>query len=120
MSEDAAAIGIRDRNALWHAGPANSVENSYTIKLVNKGDRALNLVMHVKADTPLTTVGAERFEVAAGAVAAVPLTLRAAPNSMHGRQDVTLEFTEDTAQAGAAAEPESARVVTRFFAPEAQ
>jgi len=48
---------------------------------------------------------------------AKPLTLRAAANTAHGRQDVTLEFREDGTAAGT--RPESARFVTRFFAPEA-
>jgi cytochrome c oxidase accessory protein FixG len=108
---------IRDRNALWRPGPAGSIENSYTIKLVNKGERALDLVLHVTSSTPLDTVGSDHFSVASGAVASLPLTLRAAANSAHGRQDVTLEFREDSAAAGT--RPESARFVTRFFAPEA-
>jgi len=107
---------IRDRNALWRQGPAGSIENSYTLKLVNKGERALALVLHARAASPLTIVGDDRIRVEASAVASVPLTLRAAAGSAHGRQDVTLEFVEEAAQDAA---PESTRVVTRFFAPEA-
>ena len=108
---------IRDRNALWRPGPAGSIENSYTVKLVNKGERSLDLVVHITSSTPLTTVGADRFTVAPGAVASLPLTLRAAAGSAHGRQDVTLDFTEDKGASGE--RPETARFVTRFFAPEA-
>jgi cytochrome c oxidase accessory protein FixG len=111
---------IRDRNAMWRPGPAGSIENSYTIKLVNKNDRALELKMRVDAPSDFVLVGDDEIEIDAGAVASIPLTLRASAGSVHGRRDVTLEFVEDDAHEHAdTANAESARVTTRFFAPEA-
>jgi cytochrome c oxidase accessory protein FixG len=111
---------IRDRNAMWRPGPAGSIENSYTIKLVNKNDRALELEIRVDGPSDFVLVGDDEIEIDAGAVASIPLTLRASASSVHGRRDVTLEFVEDDAHEHAdAVHAESARVTTRFFAPEA-
>jgi cytochrome c oxidase accessory protein FixG len=111
---------IRDRNAMWRPGPAGSIENSYTIKLVNKNDRELELKVHVDATSGLVLVGENDIEIDAGAVASIPLTLRAPAGLMRGRHDVTLEFVEDDEHEHAdTARAESVRVTTRFFAPEA-
>jgi cytochrome c oxidase accessory protein FixG len=107
---------IRDRNALWRPGPAGTIENSYTVKLVNKSERDIVLELGI-ADPTYSIVGEHAVTVAAGAVTSVPLTLRAPSPSVRGRRDVTLELTERTSRnAGAAAE--SVRTTTRFFAPE--
>jgi len=106
---------IRDRNALWRPGPSGTVENSYTVKLVNKSDRDLVLEVGV-ADPSYSIVGDHAITVAAGAVTSAPLTLRATAASVPGRHDVTLEFAERTSRNDAAAE--SVRTTTRFFAPE--
>jgi cytochrome c oxidase accessory protein FixG len=108
---------IRDRNVLWRQGPADTIENSYTLKLVNKGDRELGLQVRIVAPPELALVGDNRLHIDAGAVASVPLTLRGQRSAVHGREDVTLEFTEDTR---VDANTETVRVVTRFFAPEVQ
>jgi cytochrome c oxidase accessory protein FixG len=111
---------IRDRNALWRPGPAGSIENSYTIKLVNKNDRALELNVRIDAQSGLALVGDDEIEIDAGAVASIPLTLRAPAGSVRGRHNITLEFVEDDEHEHAdAARPESVRVTTGFFAPEA-
>ncbi|MDC8012607.1 cytochrome c oxidase accessory protein CcoG [Tahibacter soli] len=105
---------IRDRNALWREGRGGSVENSYTLKIVNKSDRALHLSATVRAPFALEIVGASGFAVEPSAVAAIPLTLRAiAPPA--GRHDVTLELVEEATNPKDAA---TVRVVTRYFAPE--
>jgi cytochrome c oxidase accessory protein FixG len=108
---------IRDRNALWESGPAGSIENSYTLKLVNKSDAELQLRVYVPA--PFELVDAHEFEIDPAAVAAVPVTLRAAAGVVSGRKDVTLEIRAD-AEHDPSASLASIRVVTRFFAPEAK
>ena len=107
---------IRDRNALWRPGPTGTIENSYTVKLVNKSDRELVLDIGI-TDPNYSIVGAHAITVAAGAVTSAPLTLRASAASVHGRHDVTLAFAEKTPQVDGAA-AESVRTTTRFFAPE--
>jgi cytochrome c oxidase accessory protein FixG len=109
---------IRDRNALWRPGPAGTVENSYTIKLVNKSEREIELEIRV-SDPAYTIVGKDEIEVEGGAVTSIPLTLRAATTAVHGRRDVTLEFVEETSHHhGDDDAAESIRTTTRFFAPE--
>jgi cytochrome c oxidase accessory protein FixG len=108
---------IRDRNALWRPGPTGTIENSYTVKIVNKGDREIELELGV-SDPAYSIVGDHDVEVDGGAVASIPLTLRARADAVHGRRDVTLELNEETHDHGAAARAESVRVTTRFFAPE--
>jgi cytochrome c oxidase accessory protein FixG len=114
---------IRDRNALWRPGPAGTIENSYTVKLVNKSDHEIELKLHI-AEPAYSIIGDDEIEVDAGAVASIPLTLRAQAGAIHGRNDITLEFAarpeEDDAHEhhGDARSAESVRVTTRFFAPE--
>jgi len=107
---------IRDRNALWRPGPAGTIENSYTVKLVNKSERDIKLDIGI-ADPTWTIVGEHAIAVAAGAVTSAPLTLRASAAAVRGRRDVTLEFAEKTPRSDGAA-AESVRTTTRFFAPE--
>jgi cytochrome c oxidase accessory protein FixG len=111
---------IRDRNALWRPGPAGTVENSYTVKLVNKSDHELELRLHI-ADPAYSIVGENEFEVEGANVASIPLTLRAPAGAVRGRNDITLEFvarTDDEHEPHGGATAESVRVTTRFFAPE--
>jgi cytochrome c oxidase accessory protein FixG len=109
------AEAIRDRNALWRPGPAGTVENSYTLKIVNKSERALTLDLGI-TDPAYSIVGPRSVRVPAGEVASLPLTLRASTSIVHARHDVTLELVEQTSGANTAAE--SVRTTTRFFAPE--
>ena len=113
---------IRDRNALWHPGPAGTIENSYTVKLVNKSDHERELELRI-ADPAYSIVGENEFEVEGGSVASIPLTLRAPAGAVRGRNDITLEFVarrekEDDHEHPGDASAESVRVTTRFFAPE--
>ncbi|GAB3035436.1 cytochrome c oxidase accessory protein CcoG [Oleiagrimonas citrea] len=104
---------LRDRNALWRAGPAGSVENSYTLKLVNKSDQPMTLTLSLDGDTPLVLVGRQRLDIAGGEVASVPVTLRAPAGSVHGRQRVTLQLNSTDPNASQPV----ADVTTAFFAP---
>ena len=113
---------IRDRNALWRPGPAGTIENSYTVKLVNKSDHEMELELRI-ADPAYSIVGENEFEVDAGNVASIPLTLRAEAGAVHGRNDVALEFArrgkdDDHEHHGDVGSAESVRATTRFFAPE--
>ena len=112
---------IRDRNALWRPGPAGTIENSYTVKLVNKSDHEIELRVRV-AESSYSIVGDDEIEVDAGNVASIPLTLRAPAGAVHGRNDITLELAarseDDDHDRHGARFAESVRVPTRFFAPE--
>jgi cytochrome c oxidase accessory protein FixG len=109
---------IRDRNALWRPGPGGSIENSYTIKIVNESEHEIELEARV-VDSIYSIVDAHRIEIEGGAVASIPLTLRAPAGAVHGHRDATLEFVErPDHEHGDVARAESVRTTTRFFAPE--
>jgi len=102
---------IRDRNALYRADADGSIENAYTLRIVNK-DGAPH-VFRIRVDGP---EGIELVEAGATHAAApeevltVPVTLRAAPGVAKGRVDV--EFVVESDAEGVVVERE-----TRFFGP---
>ncbi len=79
---------LRDRNALYRALPNGGSENDYSLKIVNKSDRAQHYRITLRGDAgiALTTTSTE---VAARAeeVLTVPLTA-AAGAAVHGRHEV--------------------------------
>jgi cytochrome c oxidase accessory protein FixG len=111
VSHRAALIveALHDRNALFRETAAG-VENSYTLKLVNKTERPLRLRIALPDESRLTIVGRSAVEVAAGRVASVPLTLRATDRTMRGRQPVALDVRSDDGAVEAGTR-------TEFFAP---
>lgn len=79
---------LRDRNALYRVS-ADGVENSYTLKLVNKTEQTQRYSVTLQAakqELALREVTA--IEVAAGDVAAVPLVVTA-PESLKGRHELS-------------------------------
>ncbi len=103
---------LRDRNALYRAVADGSIENSYTLKVMNKDQRAHRYFISVQSDLPLSVVSGEQsFDVAAEEVVEIPLTLRAAPDSVKGVNEIVITVQSDSA----------ADVVysqeTRFFGP---
>ena len=80
---------LRDRNALYHTNVSGEVENGYTLKLVNKVDRAREFTVTVESPTPGIVLRAPRGTVHADAdeVLSLPMVL-SAPSSLHGRHDV--------------------------------
>lgn len=82
---------LRDRNALYRVAGDGSVENAYTLKLVNKQPRPQRYRVIVQgADIVLAEAPLE-IAAAAEDVVTLPFTLRAAAGSVHGRRDVVLE-----------------------------
>jgi cytochrome c oxidase accessory protein FixG len=66
---------LHDRNALYRQTTDGGIENSYTLKLVNKTDSAQRLHLQIEDHPELQIVGANEIVVGAGEVANVPLTL---------------------------------------------
>ena len=109
---------LRDRNALYRVLGDGSVENGYTLKIVNKTDYAVLYRLHLAVGPTgarLMDVPA-RVEAPAGAVIPVPLRI-VAPAATHDRQLMVLEVT--SAGSGGAGEPPvmTQRVESSFFAP---
>ena len=85
---------LRDRNALYHEVD-RGIENSYTLKLVNKTDQPQHYRVSLVSANPQIVLlgGTQTVDAAAAAVVAVPMTL-SAPASVNGRQ--TVRFTIET------------------------
>jgi polyferredoxin len=77
---------LRDRNALYRE-TTTGIENGYTLKLVNKTERAQRYAIALHDSEPLVLHASSTVEVPAGAVAAVPVTV-VAPADTHGRHEV--------------------------------
>jgi polyferredoxin len=81
---------LRDRNALYRE-TATGIENGYTLKLVNKTERAQHYVVTLReAGDGMALRGLPPIVVPAGEVASVPLTV-AAPSGVRGRHEVRFE-----------------------------
>jgi polyferredoxin len=81
---------LRDRNALYRE-TATGIENGYTLKLVNKSDRAQRYEILLQAEPGLTLDNVRTVDVAAGDVASVPMTV-AGPDSIKGRREVRFDI----------------------------
>ncbi len=102
---------LRDRNALYREAADGAIENSYTVKLVNKTSVPQHLHLSVAAATQVLIIGQSDVIVQAGDVASVPLTLRAPRGALHGMSSITLNANGgDTTIA--------AKQTAQFFAPE--
>ena len=103
---------LRDRNALYRVGAEGQIENAYLLKLVNKTDRALGVVVQLAPGSPAALAdGALRVQIGAEDVASVPLTLVAPAGAVHGRRELAVLVE------GGGEPPLTARVDTTFFAP---
>ena len=82
---------LRDRNALYRLAEGGTVENTYTLKLVNKQSRPHAFEVTVGQAGPVTLPGAPlRLEAGPEAVLSVPLTLRAGAGAVSGRAELQL------------------------------
>lgn len=88
---------LRDRNALYRTASDGSIENTYTLKVMNKDQRAHQYRISVHSDLTLSILaGQERFAVAAEQVVEVPLTLRAAPGTAKVTNDIVIEVQSES------------------------
>ncbi len=101
---------LRDRNALYRESADGAIENSYTVKLVNKTRAPQHLSLSVTAGSPASIVGNANVDVPAGEVASVPLTLRSARGALRGMSSIRLTATSN--------EGVAASQTAQFFAPE--
>jgi polyferredoxin len=104
---------LRDRNALYRVAADGSVENAYTMKIVNKTDQAAGFTVALgtaPAAARLAGVAA-RILAPPGAVIAAPLQV-VAPADTHGRH--ALQFVVKRDDGGA-----TRTTASSFFAPAA-
>jgi cytochrome c oxidase accessory protein FixG len=103
---------LRDRNAFYRVLPGGSVENVYSLRILNKDNRAHRYLIEVQPADVLQ-VDAEPVDVGAGEVRAVPARIRVrAEDIASAPQDLTISVrVVDTPSL-------VARRATRFFVPE--
>ncbi|WP_243047907.1 4Fe-4S dicluster domain-containing protein [Dyella sp. RRB7] len=81
---------LRDRNAMYSQASDGGIENSYTLKLVNKDQQPHHFVIEVSsADMPGISLrdGSRAIEAQGGEVVSVPVTVSAS-SEVSGRHDV--------------------------------
>ena len=85
---------LRDRNALYRRLPGGAIENVYSVRVLNKDEKAHSFTFSAEGLSGIA-VDAEHAElhVAAGDVATVPVRLRIADPQMHGSRPVVLRVT---------------------------
>jgi cytochrome c oxidase accessory protein FixG len=82
---------IRDRKALYQLTGDGNVDNVYTVRILNKSERAQRFVLEAHGDSPLTLLPARReYSVPSGAVYSVPVRVRRAAYEPLGAQTITL------------------------------
>jgi cytochrome c oxidase accessory protein FixG len=104
---------VRDRNALFRVAADGTIENAYTLKVMNKGEEARRYRVTLAEAGPVVLAGGApvEVEVASGEVLALPVTLRAPPGAVAGRAEI--QFVVEAPDAtGIRVEAES-----RFFGP---
>jgi polyferredoxin len=102
---------IRDRNALYRTAVDGSVENSYQLRIINKDQQARVFRVRLEGAEGIEIIETGR-ELAAEAeeVLTVPVTLRAAPGTVRGGDDIV--FVVESEDGSLRTEAES-----RFFGP---
>jgi cytochrome c oxidase accessory protein FixG len=105
---------MRDRNSLYRQLADGSLENVYTVRLINKDTRAHTLSLSV-AGLPGATLDSERSEyrVGGGEVVSVAVRIRV-PNASGGSHAVRLIARSD------GADPIESSADARFLAPQAR
>jgi polyferredoxin len=102
---------LRDRNALYRSAADGSIENGYTLKLVNKAGEARAFHVEVASNTPGVALRQldQPIRAEAEEVLSLPLVLTA-PASVKGRQDVVFTVRSEDGSA-------SETVDSTFFGP---
>jgi polyferredoxin len=103
---------LRDRNALYRTNMDGSIENGYTLRLINKSEAAAAYRIRVIEAPGGITLGADpgTIDVAPGEVRSVGVALKAPAGAVTGRVDVTLEVATLDGETTVVEE-------TRFFGP---
>lgn len=102
---------LRDRNALYRTAADGSIENAYTVRIVNKDSVPREFRIRVEGPAGITLVEAGAAHAAAAEeVLTVPVTLRAPAGLAKGRVDVDIVVESD-------AQGVSETEETRFFGP---
>jgi cytochrome c oxidase accessory protein FixG len=103
---------IRDRNALYRLQADGSVENVYTLRILNKDEVAHSVAVRVDGlDGARIETDRARFDVAPGSLFSTAVRVRVPPGTLHGGRGIA--FTIETVDPRGL----TARSQSRFIAP---
>lgn len=93
---DVIAEVLRDRNALYRDVGGGRIENSYTLKLVNKDQQSHHYRIVLESDTPGITLagGGKQVQADAEEVLSLPL-VATAPSSVTGRHAIRIRVERE-------------------------
>ncbi len=106
---------IRDRNALYRETPEGLIENVYTLKILNKDERAHRIRIRAEGLEGVRVLTDPEIEAPPGRVTAVPARLQAPRASLPGRVATVRLVAEAVDAPGLRAEEEA-----RFLGPGAR
>jgi cytochrome c oxidase accessory protein FixG len=86
---------IRDRGRLYRESWDGSVENTYTLRIMNMEQHARTYEVRVDGAVPLQYSGEERIEVAGESQVSLPISLVTAPG-VHGPENTDVRFTVES------------------------
>jgi cytochrome c oxidase accessory protein FixG len=82
---------IRDRKSLYQLTDDGNVDNVYTVRILNKSEKAQHFVLEASGSSPLALLPARReYAVPSGAVYSVPVRVRRATYELLGAETITL------------------------------
>ncbi len=110
--ENLIADVIRDRNALYRIAADSSVENGYSIRLINKSEAAMTVTIDVDPGAnPISLLEQLRpVTLAPEEIRNLPITLRADDGTIRGGVDIEFVITQSV-------EGVQIREPSRFFGP---
>lgn len=82
---------LRDRNQLARISSSGLIENTYTLKIINKTQQTQQYELNVTGIDNLTWYGAQRVNVKAGEVLSLPMSLGASETELN-KTITTIEF----------------------------
>jgi cytochrome c oxidase accessory protein FixG len=101
---------MHDRNALFRETALGEIQNTYSARLVNKTDAAVELHVEVQAEHGIAAIDTPPLRLAPGETGQMAIALRARSGDAHGKETVRIRFVD-------ADHHELARARSQFFAP---
>jgi cytochrome c oxidase accessory protein FixG len=86
---------IRDRGRLYRESWDGSVENTYTLRIMNMGQDTRTYEIRVEGDVPLQYSGESKVEIAGGSQVSIPVSLMTAPG-VQAAPNSDVRFTVET------------------------
>jgi polyferredoxin len=81
---------LRDRNSLYRLTDDGNVDNVYTLRILNKTERAQNFRVEARGGSPLTLLPQRVYAVSSGAVYSLPLRVRRAAYDPAGAETIQI------------------------------